>query len=189
MKLVESALARPPAERDSFLQSTCSEDPALWEQVWKYIRAEERMNGFLLEPLFSLTADHEFLQPGEFLEARFRVLRKIGEGGMGVVYEAFDEKLERRIAVKCAKPGFHKRLPPEVRNASAISHPNVCKVFEIHSAPSSAGEIDFLTMEFLEGPTLADRDSAAFSGIDPALKPVRDDPRYEAVLRRLQLPC
>src|SRR5262249_44494262 len=55
------------------------------------------------------------------------------------------------------KSGFHKRLPPEVRNASEISHPNVCKIFEIHTASTDHGEIDFLTMEFLEGPTLAER--------------------------------
>ena len=76
---------------------------------------------------------------------------------MGIVYEAVDEKLERRIALKCAKIGFRKRLPPEVRNASEISHPNVCKIFEIHTASTQQGEIDFLTMEFLDGATLAER--------------------------------
>jgi len=70
---------------------------------------------------------------------------------MGIVYEAFDEKLERRIALKCAKSGFHKRLPPEVRHASDISHPNVCRIFEIHTANTARGEVEFLTMEFLEG--------------------------------------
>ncbi len=76
---------------------------------------------------------------------------------MGVVYEAVDEKLQRKIALKCAKTGFGKRLPPEVRNATEISHPNVCKIFEIHTAYTSQGEIDFITMEFLDGETLAER--------------------------------
>jgi serine/threonine protein kinase len=76
---------------------------------------------------------------------------------MGIVYEALDEKLDRRIALKCAKAGFRKRLPPEVRNASDISHPNVCKTFEIHTASTIHGDLDFLTMEFLDGETLADR--------------------------------
>jgi len=67
------------------------------------------------------------------------------------------KRLGRRIALKCAKSGFHKRLPPEVRHASEISHPNVCKIFEIHTASTSGGEVDFLTMEFLEGETLAAR--------------------------------
>ena len=53
--------------------------------------------------------------------------------------------------------GLWKRLPPEVRNASDISHPNVCKMFEIHTASTDHGDLDFLTMEFLDGETLADR--------------------------------
>src|SRR5207249_2137312 len=48
-------------------------------------------------------------------------------------------------------------LPPEARNATEISHPNVCKIFEIHTASTEEGEIDFLTMEFLEGETLERR--------------------------------
>jgi tetratricopeptide (TPR) repeat protein len=61
------------------------------------------------------------------------------------------------VALKCAKSGFGKQLPPEVRNAREISHPNVCKIFEIHTASTAAGEIDFISMEFIEGETLADR--------------------------------
>jgi len=157
MSLLETALSYPPEQREAYLLRACADDPAVREEVWKYVQAEQRMNGFLLEPLFSLDSDPSLLKPDQILEARFRIVREIGQGGMGVVYEAIDDKLGRRIAIKCAKAGFHKRLPPEVRNASDISHPNVCKVFEIHTASTSAGEIDFLTMEFLEGSTLAER--------------------------------
>ena len=75
----------------------------------------------------------------------------------GIVWEALDEKLDRRVALKCAKAGFGKQLPPEVRNAREISHPNVCKIFEIHTASTVDGEIDFISMEFLEGETLSER--------------------------------
>lgn len=91
--------------------------------------------------------------PGLVLLGRFRILREVAQGGMGVVYEALDEKLQRRVAIKIAKPGHDSRLPPEVRNASEISHPNVCRIFEIHSADG----FDFITMEFLVGITLAER--------------------------------
>ena len=100
--------------------------------------------------------EHPF-EAGQLLHGRFRIVREVAQGGMGIVYEAVDEKLERRIALKCAKAGFRKRLPPEVRNASDISHPNVCKTFEIHTASTDHGDVDFLTMEFLDGETLADR--------------------------------
>ncbi|MGH9694328.1 MAG: serine/threonine-protein kinase, partial [Bryobacteraceae bacterium] len=82
---------------------------------------------------------------------------EVAQGGMGIVWEAIDEKLERKVAIKCAKAGFGKQLPPEVRNAREISHPNVCKIFEIHTASTPHGDIDFIVMEFLEGETLAER--------------------------------
>jgi tetratricopeptide (TPR) repeat protein/TolB-like protein len=76
---------------------------------------------------------------------------------MGIVWQAMDEKLDRMVAIKCAKAGFGKQLPPEVRNAREISHPNVCKIFEIHTASTPHGDMDFIVMEFLEGETLAER--------------------------------
>jgi tetratricopeptide (TPR) repeat protein/tRNA A-37 threonylcarbamoyl transferase component Bud32 len=97
------------------------------------------------------------VQPGETLAGRFRVLRRIAEGGMGVVYEAFDEKLKRRIALKCARGRHGRRLSPEVRLATELTHPNICKIYEIHTAETIRGPVEFLTMEFLDGPTLAQR--------------------------------
>ena len=157
MNLVELALARPLEERPDYLRSVCGPDTELLTQVQNYVHWEERMNGFLLDPLYPPLSDEHPFEAGQVLDNRFRIVREVAEGGMGVVYEAVDEKLERRIAIKCAKAGFRKRLPPEVRNASEVSHPNVCKIFEIHTASTDHGEIDFLTMEFLEGETLADK--------------------------------
>lgn len=97
------------------------------------------------------------LPTGELLSGRFRVVRRIAHGGMGVVYEAFDEKLDRRIALKCALSGHGRRLFPEVRLATEVSHPNICRIFEIHSAETFQGSLEYFTMEFLEGPTLAER--------------------------------
>jgi serine/threonine protein kinase len=77
-------------------------------------------------------------------------------GWNGVVYEAMDERLDRRIAIKCAKTGFRKRCLRKCATRE-ITHPNVCKIFEIHTARTQAGEIDFVSMEYLEGETLADR--------------------------------
>lgn len=96
-------------------------------------------------------------QPGDLLENRFRIVREVARGGMGVVYEAEDQKLQRRIALKCAKSRHRERLTPEVRHATDIGHPNVCKIFEIHTAATDHGEIDFITMEYLEGETLSRR--------------------------------
>ncbi len=156
MSLVELALGQPPDSQETYVRSACADDTELFTQVWDYVRWNRRMQDFLLEPLFPALPQHRF-QPGDLLADRFRIVREVAQGGMGIVYEARDNRLGRRIALKCAKSGFHKRLPPEVRHASEISHPNVCKIFEIHTASTSSGEIDFLTMEFLDGETLAAR--------------------------------
>jgi len=156
MTLVELALSQPPETRESYVRTACADDTELFSQVWDYVQWNDRMRDFLLEPLFPVLPAHRF-EPGELLADRFLILREVDEGGMGIVYEAQDQRLSRRIALKCAKSGFSKRLPPEVRHASEIGHPNVCKIFEIHTASTSGGEVDFLTMEFLDGETLARR--------------------------------
>src|ERR1700678_3299042 len=106
MSLVEQALARPIEEREAYLDSACAGNSELFGQVRSYVESEQRMHGFLLEPLFSAAKPEHPFEPGELLDGRFRIVREVAQGGMGVVYEAVDEKLERRIAIKCAKAGF-----------------------------------------------------------------------------------
>lgn len=94
-------------------------------------------------------------QPGELVSSRFRIQRPLAEGGMGLVYLATDEKLNQPRALKVAKHGFAAQLSPEARSALAVTHPNVCRVFEIHTAHTPSGPVDFLSMEFIDGGTLA----------------------------------
>jgi len=157
MTLVDEALARPESEREYFLRGACAKDANLFDEVWDRIQWELRMKGFLLEPFLPQTGIEHPFEVGEVLAGRFRLVREIGRGGMGVVYEAVDTRLEKRIAIKCAKPGFQWRLPPEARHATEISHPNVCKIHEIHTTWTSHGDVDFLTMEYLDGETLSER--------------------------------
>ena len=94
------------------------------------------------------------MTPGQLLADRFLIVRRIARGGMGVVYEAYDEKLARSIALKCARAGRDRHLYSEVRLATEVSHPNICKIYEIHTAQNNEGPLDFFTMELLEGRTL-----------------------------------
>lgn len=96
-------------------------------------------------------------QAGQTVNGRFQVLRVVAQGGMGIVYEAWDRKVEERVALKCAKRGLNRHLPPEVRHAREITHPNVCKIFEIHTTECEGQSIDFISMEFLTGETLSAR--------------------------------
>jgi serine/threonine-protein kinase len=154
MQLVAEALQKPPAQRASYLRRACPNDPELLQEASDVIEGEEKMGSFLLHPAIAFK-DSAAFENGEVIAERFEIIREIGEGGMGVVYEAFDRKLNLRIAIKSAKPGFQPRLSPEIKGALAVSHRNICRVNEIHTAHTKHGDVDFLTMELLEGETLS----------------------------------
>jgi serine/threonine protein kinase/tetratricopeptide (TPR) repeat protein len=104
------------------------------------------------------------LGPGEQLAGRFSVLRFIARGGMGAVYEANDVLLRTRVALKVlqgrivANEEVMERFRREVLLARRVSHPNVCRVYELYQSTTASGAAcHFLTMEFLEGETLAAR--------------------------------
>jgi len=118
------------------------------------------MGGFLKDPLIQHVDFEELEQPfepGQLVANRFRIMRFVASGGMGVVYEAFDEKLQKRMAIKCPRPGFAPLLSPELEAALKVRHPNICLVNDTHTANTDSGEVDFLTMEFIDGESIAER--------------------------------
>lgn len=157
MSLVDEASKIPLRERDSFLLAACQTDPNLYHEVSEIVKWEEQMGSFLLRPLvefIDLDALEQVFKPGQTVEGRFEIVRRLGDGGMGVVYEAYDNTRKRRIAIKCPKPGYDELLPKEL-SALDVRHPNVCLVNDIHKTKTDLGEVRFLTMEFLDGETLA----------------------------------
>jgi serine/threonine protein kinase/tetratricopeptide (TPR) repeat protein len=168
-----SALRRPADHRGAFLSEACAGDEELRREIESLLGQQTSGDDVLTRPTQNLSGGSTPIQfpardgltppridpfsPGSLLTERFRIRREVGSGGMGVVYEAMDEKLDRRVALKCARPGYRDRLPPEVRAARDVSHFNVCKVHDLHLAPTSQGEVEFVSMEFVDGQTLSDR--------------------------------
>jgi serine/threonine-protein kinase len=96
-------------------------------------------------------------QPGQVLSGRYRVIGLLGRGGMGEVYRADDLELSQAVSLKflgrslSERPDMLERFRAEVRNARQVSHPNICRVYDI-------GEVNgqyFLSMEYVDGEDLA----------------------------------
>src|SRR6185436_15492119 len=90
----------------------------------------------------------------------YRIDSKLGEGGMGVVYRAFDTHLERAVAIKVlrsdftASPDRKRRFVQEAKSASALNHPGIVHIYDIGCENLTDGPTDFIAMEFVPGKTL-----------------------------------
>ena len=157
MAAVSRLLQLAPEERERYIAVVAGGDKLLEREILDTLQWEERMVGFLEQPIARFPASGPRFADGQLISERFEVLGEIGEGGMGIVYEAFDRKRQQKIAIKCAKPECANFLKPELQGALKVRHPNVCLVNEIHTAQFDGESIDFLTMELLNGKPLSVR--------------------------------
>src|SRR5438093_8834824 len=142
MEIVEMALRQSPHERTPYLRNACGNDQELYEETRSAVHWEERMGSFLLRPMIALPTFPRPFAAKQVISQRFEIVREIGEGGMGVVYEAFDRKRNLSIAIKSAKPGFQRLLSPELDGALTVRHQNVCRVNELQPAQTDHGAAD-----------------------------------------------
>ncbi len=164
--LYNAALDTPSEKRAQFIAEQCGDDAELRRELEALLTATDEGTGTLDVPLINFRngAKQDILPEGTLLLGRFKIVRRVGSGGMGDVYEAIDLELGR-IALKTIRPalaqnpGILARFKEEVLLARPISGPNVCHIYELYVPPKGSGCpcAAFLTMEFLDGVTLADR--------------------------------
>ncbi|MCZ6779568.1 MAG: protein kinase, partial [Acidobacteria bacterium] len=159
--LFHAALERSPEDRPAFLDQTCQGDPALRAAVERYLAADDEEFSLLDEPIAHVKDLDAMTRPPPVLEGRqvesYRIVRLLGHGGMGMVYLAHDDKLDRHVALKFLSPHLSAseeakaRFITEARAAAAIDHPHIATVHEI----GETGENQlFIAMAYYEGETL-----------------------------------
>jgi serine/threonine protein kinase/TolB-like protein/Tfp pilus assembly protein PilF len=160
--LFNVVVEQPPDERADFLDHSYNGDEALRRKVELLLKYHDAAGDFIKSPAFKvapelLAGDPEALI-GQDLGC-YRVDAVAGVGGMGVVYLAWDERLDRKVALKLlpqsmvANEAELARLKREARTASALNHPNIVTIHDI-------GEVDsthYVATEFIEGTTLRER--------------------------------
>jgi len=155
-ELYHSAFEQPADRRSSFLADACGDDLELRCEIECLLAqsgAQSNGGGILDRPAWQnspvlLEETHTQFQSGAQL-GPYRLVTKIGEGGMGAVFRAHDARLGRDVALKIATSRFSERFEREARAIAALSHPHICTLYDVGP--------NYLVMELLEGETLAAR--------------------------------
>ncbi len=167
-EIFHRALELREQERDGYLRAVCGDDGDLLADVVSLLARVPGSHRFLNAPALEVAAlsagpaaapaaGVSGIQVGDQVD-HYLVLRQLGEGGMGVVFEAEDQRLGRRVALKVLRPDGadpmgRERLIREARLASGVVHPLICQVYTLGQLGSSP----YIVMELVEGESLADR--------------------------------
>ncbi|MCC6652289.1 MAG: serine/threonine protein kinase [Candidatus Eisenbacteria bacterium] len=154
-EVFHAALDQPEQERDAFLERECAGDAALTEEVRGMLR-EDASVGSLLDRGIGPVAQSAFgeganLPPREI--GMYRVLRALGEGGMGVVYLAERTDLHNLIAIKFlrdawASPARRERFMAEQKTLAQLTHPSIARIYDAGVLPEGT---PWFAMEYVEG--------------------------------------
>ena len=184
-EIFATALEQPSDRRESWLDEACGPDVELRGRVEALLTADARATGILENPMTGLAsialargdsrlAGRE-VAPDEHV-GPYRVLREAGRGGMGIVYQAYDPRLRRFVALKllprlaAEDEVFSDRVLGEARAAAALDHPNICTVYDVGQTD---GGDRYIAMAYYAGQTLAQRLRGGAVGVGEAVDIVR----------------
>jgi Tfp pilus assembly protein PilF/predicted Ser/Thr protein kinase len=165
--LFHAALAKNPQSRAAFVDAIGNNDPELKSNLQELLRSEQQSTKTLDAPLATLRGitnlDLNRFHVGELVLGRFRIVRTIGRGGMGEVYQAEDLQLGM-IALKTIRQDIasstaaFEQFRQEVQLARRVSGTQVCRIHELFLLPATGtyGPTAFLTMEYLDGVPLSE---------------------------------
>ena len=153
-ELFHAAREQPVHERAVFLERNCAGDEELRLEVESLLAKDAEADGPVDRPAWDtagsvLEGSPEVSLPEGASLGPYRITGEIGAGGMGRVYRANDSRLGRPVAIKFLRDRFSERFEREARAIAALNHPNICTLYDVGP--------NYLVMELVEGPTVADR--------------------------------
>jgi hypothetical protein len=176
-RLYHSAMGLPSCQRADFLEHACNGDEALRQEIASLLSQAEREDSFLEAPAMDVAAQALALSAGGETRlgvhlrhiggagalpagiGRYRIIRLLGEGGMGAVYEAEQQQPLRIVALKVIKTGFCTpeglwRFEHESQALGRLQHPGIAQIYEAGTADTGFGMQPYFAMELIRGEAL-----------------------------------
>ena len=159
-EIFNAARRQTPELRQNYLNQVCGENKTLLDEVESLLASHDSSDSFLETPAIARVTETlenkgQKLKKGKCF-GNYEIIKQIGTGGMGEVYLAQDNKLDRQVAVKILNENFSKhesnltRFIQEAKAASALNHPNILVIHEI----GESEQTHYLVSEFIKGKTL-----------------------------------
>jgi serine/threonine protein kinase/tetratricopeptide (TPR) repeat protein len=161
-KIFYQALDKPSKKREAFLNEACGDDKELYRRLEALLKVNDLKDGFLkspiLDPQLTLDSPSNIEEPGAII-GRYKLLERIGEGGMAVVYMAEQEEpIHRRVALKIIKLGMDTksviaRFEAERQALAMMDHPNIAKVLDASATETGR---PYFVMELVTGVSITE---------------------------------